>query len=342
VLAAVAPTCFASQAANPGAAGVKARTVDVEAPAAKDRFSFSDLLPTAWQKNPKLRFNVFTEMSAEGRTRRQPTPEQPLTYFAPPGTFAQPGWQPSAGEKPPSWPQLQEAMQKALAANGYVPTTSDQQRPDLLIVFTYGSHGTDIAQLALDAETPPTSAEELMNWVISDSAAVQDVIRRARFIGGDRVALELLSALKMEAENARFNVSATRGGGTLVATMPVNPEPGSPFQILLHGSQSAAMRNVVELAFHTCYFVTATAYDFSGVEKKQKIALWQTRMTVEAQGVDMSEVLRPLIINTGPLLGRETPEAVILDKRISREGRVEIGESKVVPDTPTPPADAKK
>ena len=62
---------------------------------------FNDLLPVAWQKRPKLRFNVFTEMTIEGRGRPTPTPEKPLTYFAPPGTFAQAGWQPSAGEKPP-------------------------------------------------------------------------------------------------------------------------------------------------------------------------------------------------------------------------------------------------
>jgi hypothetical protein len=284
----------------------------------------NDLLPIAWQKRPKLRFNVFTEMTVEGRKRREPTPTQPLVYFAPPGTFEQPGWMPNAGEKPPPWPELQEAMQKALAANGYVPTASDQQRPDLLIVFTYGSHGTEIAMLADDAEAAPTNAEELLNWALHDSTAARDVIQRARFIGGERVARELSAAMRQEVENARTN----RDMGSNV--LPVNPDAGSPFQLLLHFDDSEATRNVVELAFHTCYFVTATAFDFSGVEKKQKIPLWQTRMTIEAQGVALDEVLKPLIVNTGSFLGRETPESVVVAKRIEREGRVQIGETKVI------------
>jgi hypothetical protein len=291
-----------------------------------------DLLPTAWQKRPKLRFNVFTEMTPEGRKWRTPTAQEPLRYFSPPGTYATTGWLVAAGEKPPPWQRLQEAMQKALAANGYVPIPNDQQRPDVLIVFTFGAHGTDLAQLAQGDEFPVT-AEELMNWALSDTAAIQDVIERARFIGGPRVGDELAAALQAEVQNARTNRNARR------PILPVNPDPGSPFQMLLRYSDSDAMRQVVELAFHSCYFVTATAYDFAGVEKKQKRPLWQTRMTVEAQGVAMEEVLRPLIVTAGAFIGRETPEAVIVDKRINREGQVEIGTATVVDDAPA--GDAK-
>ena len=58
----------------------------------------------------------------------------------------------------------------------------------------------------------------------------------------------------------------------------------------------------------------------------------------------MDEVLKPLILATGAYLGRETPEAVIVGKRLNREGRVEIGETKVVPETGAAPSspDANK
>ena len=58
--------------------------------------------------------------------------------------------------------------------------------------------------------------------------------------------------------------------------------------------------------------------------------LFQTRMTIEANGVSVQEVFKPLIINTGPFLGRETPEAVIVNTRLDREGSVEIGNLEVV------------
>ncbi|MEO6569169.1 MAG: hypothetical protein ABIO94_10445 [Opitutaceae bacterium] len=284
---------------------------------------FHDLLPTAWQKRPNLRFNVFTEMTSAGRERPEPTREKPLRYFAPAGSYVEMGWQTMAGERPPPWPQLREAVQAALAANGYNLIADDHQRPDVLIVFSFGAFSTDLAQLAVDPMTqepifpPPVTAEELLPYLMKgplrDAKAVQDVIDRARFIGGGRVAEELRSALVFESS---YN----------------GPDGGSPVQLLLHGSGGGAVERVLELAFHTCYFVTATAFDFSGVEKKQKQVLWQTRMTVEAQGVTMDEVLKPLIINTGSYLGRETPEPIIVQKRISREGNVEVGTPTVVPE----------
>ncbi|MEO6567205.1 MAG: hypothetical protein ABIO94_00465 [Opitutaceae bacterium] len=289
----------------------------------------NDLLPTAWQKRPNVRFNVYTEMTPEGRQRSAPTTDHPHFYFSPPGTYKEMGWQLNGGEKPPPWQDLQATMQKALRANNYVPIADDRQRPDILIVFAFGSFSTDIALLAVNPPghpdalgpviPPPVSAEELLPWLLKrppdgplfDLNAIKDVIERARFIGGGRVAEDLRRALHFE---------STYSG----------PEEISPVRIMLNGSGGDAMRHVLELAFHTCYFVTATAYDFAGVEKKQNILLWQTRMTVEAQGVEMSEILRPLIVNTGSFLGRETPEAVIVSKRIDREGRVEIGTPTVV------------
>jgi hypothetical protein len=299
----------------------------------------SELLPIAWQKKPKVRFNVFTEMTELGRSRPEPTPQKPVSYYAPPGTFAQTGWLVSAGERPPPWRSLQDAMQKALAGNGYVPIAEDTQRPDLLIVFTFGSHGTDLAQLSTGDDFP-VNAEELLNAAFDDPEAVRDTIRRAEFIGGRKVAVQLAAALREETNNFLTN----RAAGMKI--LPVNPDPGSPFQLLLHFGDTDAIRNVVELAFHTCYFVTATAYDFNGVANKQKLPLWQTRMTIEAQGVAMDEVLKPLIVNTGEFLGRETPESVVITKRIDREGHVQIGEAVVVPDGKASPnatpAGAKK
>jgi hypothetical protein len=294
----------------------------------------SDLLPIAWQKRPNVRFNVFTEMTPAGRAQPAPTRDHPLTYFAPPGTFAQTGWAVASGEKPPPWEKLREAMQKALGDNGYMPVDADKQRPDLLIVFTFGSHGTDLAQLS--EGDLPTTAEEMVNSAFQDPEAIRDTIRRAEFIGGAKVAKELTTALKEEAENNRTNRSAG------MKIVPVNPDPGSPFQLLVHFGDTDAIRNVVELAFHTCYFVTATAYDFNGVANKQKIPLWQTRMTIEAQGVSMEEVLKPLIVNTGDFLGRETPESVVIKKRIDREGSVSVGTPTVVPSDAAAMPEAKK
>ena len=53
-------------------------------------------------------------------------------------------------------------------------------------------------------------------------------------------------------------------------------------------------------------------------------------MTLNADGLAMSESLMPLITNAGPYFGREMRSAVVISKRIDREGSVEIGEPTVV------------
>lgn len=336
--------CFAGLAGllAPAVAGEPA-DANVAVPVKEGLKGFlQDLLPTAWQKRPMQRYNVITEMTLEGRKWRVPTPEQPMTYFSSPGEFVQAGWMVAAGEKPPPKEELEAAMRKALAANGYIPIESDQQRPDILIVFTFGSSGTDPVMLAegTEADRLPTTAEELVTFVLRDPSLFRDVFERARFVGGEDFALDLKSALDGEVRNMRSNQSITRGNPDAIG-MPVNPDAGSPFQIFLSGGKGNTVRRLVEMAFHTCYVVVATAYDFRGVERRQKIPLWQTRMAVEAQGVAMDEVLKPLITNTGSYLGRETTEAVVVDKRLNREGRVDIGTATVVEEAKPGPAAEK-
>jgi hypothetical protein len=301
-----------------------------------------DLLPTAWQKRPLQHFNVLTEVTPEGRKWRVPTPEQPMKYFSSPGKFVQTGWAVAAGEKPPPTADIEAAMRKALAANGYLPIENDRERPEILIVFTFGSSGTDPLLLAegTEADQLPSAAEELVTFVLRDPNLLRDVVERARFVAGDRYALELKSALEGEISNRRFNQSAQRAPGVGRIGLPVNPEAGSPFQLLLNSGSGDTARRLAELAFHTCYIVVATAYDFRGVESRQKIPLWQTRMAVGTQGVAMDEVLKPLIANAGSYLGRETPEAVVITHRLNREGRVEIGTPTVV-EEPKPAAAEK-
>ena len=336
--------CIAGLAGPIASGGAGAAAESKEAGPTKDGVweFLHDLLPTSLQKRPVQHYNVITEMTPEGRKWRVPTPAEPMRYFSSPGKFVQTGWTVAAGEKPPPTADLEAGMRKALAANGYVPIENDQQRPEILIVFTFGSSGTDPVSLAQGAEADrlPTSAEELVAFVLRDPTLFRDVFERARFVAGERFAVELKAALDGEISNMRFNQSARRAPGVGIIGMPVNPDGGSPFQLFLNSGSGNTVRRLAELAFHTCYIVVATAYDFHGVESRRKIPLWQTRMAVEAQGVAMSEVLKPLIANTGAYLGRETPEAVVIDRRLNREGRVEIGTATVV-EEPKPDAAEK-
>ena len=304
----------------------------------KEDFTLSSLLPLAWQKRPQVSFNAITEMTAAGKAKRVPTSENPMYYVTAPSRFKQLGWSVAAGEKPPPVEEIDALMRKALAENGYLPTTDERPRPDVLIVFEFGSHGTDpVAILPEIPIPPPVGSSELVRLVVSDVSLFKDIIDRAVMVGGGKFALELKAALDEEVRNLWTNKSLERSGAI---PMPVSPDFSSPFQIFIRGGNADLVAHLSEVVFNTCYFVVATAYDFEGVEKKEKIVLWQTRMTVEARGVSMREVMKPLVQNTAYYLGRDMPEAAMVRKRIDREGTVTIGEAEVVKEPEIKAADA--
>lgn len=89
-------------------------------------------------------------------------------------------------------------------------------------------------------------------------------------------------------------------------------------------------------AIDDLYFVVASAYDYASLTQGQKRLLWRTTMTVNAAGVNMRETLSPLIATASPFFGHETPTPEIAGRRLTRGGRVEIGEAKVI-EEPAPP-----
>ncbi len=292
-------------------------------------FVFS-LLPKSFQKKPRLEFNVITEMTPEGRKVAPPSPGQPIYYVAQAGKFIRTGSALTDNEHAPPRADLEQAMQRALAANGFVVGELPAHRPGLVVVFNYGSHSMDPPlppELADEVVTPPQTAEELLPIIAHDVNLQADLIERAALIGGNAFALRLKRALIEEVANMTTNYDMQPNG-----QLPVSPNPASPFQLFLSGKDSDLVGHLVEDAFHSCYFVVASAYDYDAMSHGQKRLLWRTKMTVDASGVNMTETLAPLIASAGPYFGRDMAEASIVEKRISREGKVEIGTATVVED----------
>lgn len=292
-------------------------------------FVFS-LLPKSFQKRPLMDFNVITEMTDEGRKRPVPAPGKPIRYLTQTGKFLQTGATLSGGEKPPPVPELEAAMYSALAGNGYLPATAPGEKPALLIVFNFGSHGAETAPPGSELlEMAPVTAEELLQFVLRDIRLYKDIVERASLMGGVKFAAELKAALEREIININVNEAAK------LHIAPVSPDFDSPYQLFLKGKNTRLVQYLAELAFHTCYFVVASAYDFESVVRNERVLLWRTKMTVDAQGVSMEETLGPLIAQAGPYFGRDMSEVSVVSKRILRDGNVEIGTPTVVEEVRT-------
>src|SRR6266700_7076344 len=81
-------------------------------------FAFS-LLPKSFQRNPTLEMTVNTEFTDYGRLLRSASPEQPVYYVPLPAGYKEFGGS-IGGQHPPPPADLERAMKKALAVNGYL------------------------------------------------------------------------------------------------------------------------------------------------------------------------------------------------------------------------------
>lgn len=308
-----------------------------------------ELMPKSFQKRPRLDFHVITEMTDAGRKLTPPTARQPVYYIAQAGTFTQLGNNTPGNEHPPSVTELTHAMQRALAADSYLPAQPGGPLPALAVVFNYGSFARfstdfyDFQQMLTMDELSQSSdpnagpaapfipsdgdrdAESLLPIVLSSPTAREDVIRRADLIGGDKFARELSKAINDEAMYQQGRGDSGTWAGW---------EISSPFHQFLNHNQDTM--DLVEESFSSCYFVVASAYDYAAMRHGKRVLLWRTKMTVNSSGISMGESLPTLVTTAGPYFGRDMTGPVTLTHRIDREGKVEVGEPVVVPDEAVP------
>lgn len=290
------------------------------------------LKPKSLQKHPTVYYTVNTEMTAEGHSRRTPTAERPMYYWLHANPYQQLGIETAAGEQAPPVERLEAAMKAALAANHYLPLPSESdERPELFITFTLGSHGMYPQRYVPDTVRPiPIDASELVPYVIRDSGAVRDILARARLIAGDKYAVALRKAFQDEARNMHLQKAANRTIGDVGIEYPLSPDFTSPFMMFVHSGELANGEQLVNMAFNTCYFVIATASDYNAVERGERIALWRTNMSVEANGVALEEITTPMIAHAAPHFGRETKGVAIEKRQLDRTGTVTVGTPTVV------------
>ena len=300
------------------------------------RFTFS-LLPKSLQRRPSLDFHVITELTDAGRKLAPPSAAAPVYYIAQPGQFTQMGTNTSAGETPPNLGRLTQAMETALASSGYLKAAPTTPLPALAVVFNYGSFARFSMQ-AYDmkddqmlgeaglADSPMLRSEQrstdaLLLVVLEDKAAREDILQRATLIGGEKFTRDLARVLKEEA--------MARAGGQVTRDLSFTSiDAAGPFHRFINANPD--LMKLVEDSFNDCYFVIASAFDYVAMKKGERVLLWRTKMTVNATGISMTESLPALVVAAGPYLGQDMSNAVTVTRRISRVGKVELGELQVL------------
>lgn len=287
------------------------------------------LLPKSLQKNPRLDFNIFTEMTAQGRRLAQPTPEKPAYYVAQAGKMVNTGIGAESLKGPPP-EHLQRLMDRALAEGGYRPSEGSGQPPTLAIVYHWGSSSFQPPE-----EIPGETADDGTVTPPTESVSQMDIrkalLTRASLLGGVSFVREVSLAMQQvdQKASAQRSFAAPEGGSFMGSVGDMMRDPFDELR-----SRNVEMERLVDELFSSSYFVIASAYDYAALAKGQRQLLWRTKMTVNSLGVNMNESVLPLIASAAPYLGRETKEPVVVSKRVNREGRVEIGTATVVEPAP--------
>ena len=125
-----------------GVVFVQAKAADNKLPADVDdlqspHHGFS-LLPKAFQKNPELEMTAFTVMTDYGRTITPPSAQAPVYYQMLDNGLQMRGDATGYSEIPPP-SVLTDALQRTLAADGYLPAKGEH-KPSLLLVYFRGAH----------------------------------------------------------------------------------------------------------------------------------------------------------------------------------------------------------
>lgn len=304
---------------------------------AKSRFTFS-LLPKSFQRKPKLDFNVYTEMTAEGRKRPLPTAEKPAYYIINVDKAESRGFASMDIERhAPKPAEVERMVEKALSANHYLPAKDGGPQATLVMLVHWGSYsnpvfnGVEALESGDSAPNSVASAKEALPLVLGDVNKRKAIIERASLIGGADFAKELNDVLNREValrRDAGAADAAQAAAGAEASGLMSMLESTSPLAIFMRRDERT--EDMVEEVFSDSYYVIVSALDYASVAQRKPIILWRTKLSLNAIGVAIDETVAPLIYAGADYFGKETPKALVVTRRVDRDGHVEIGETKTV------------
>jgi len=266
-----------------------------------DHFELQDLLPLSLQKNPRVQLAVITEFTAEGKKATPATPQNPVYYVASDKGLTTSG-DGIAGEKSPPLKRLADALEKALATNGYLPADKTHP-PTLLISYRWGSFNHLETSLNLPTDVPSTEklgglAQVQVNDISPmDERQQQNLVERAAIVGGTQFSFEVRRALH-DGHLKEFRL------------------------------RDVPTSQLMDQAEQDLYYIIASAYDYHAVQEGEEKLLWCTKISTASQGMEMDTTLPQLLTNAAPYFGREMDKAEPFRVRIYK-GKVEMGAPKV-------------
>ena len=271
-----------------------------------------NLLPVGLQRNPKVDYAIFTEMTNAGRKLPEPSFANPVYYLA--HSIDQRDVGAIYGNtKDIPYQKLQQTFAIAFASNGYRPCDAEHP-PTQVFFFTWGMN---------NKFDPPG------DWSEADVRdALKNCVARARILGGPKFAIEVAQVLTETDYTAAQKSDGTYDGEKVYLVI----EAALAAHNFDKFSTDADLADTLCYAvFNDCYYLLVTSLDAETLENYgQRKTLWTTRIVTVSQGLNFEMTLPIMINNASYYFGRETKVPEILLKRAYKRAEVNIGEATVV------------
>lgn len=246
-----------------------------------------------------------------------------------------------AGVKLPSPQQVQDALVAELDKQGFKQTGLGGPLPQLMIVATVGDANFKIPSAPtfgnpiLDPDFEPYLRAVNVRAVLIGSPVINvpmtidelfDV--DAEFPSREQRVNQARDLIVAEA----LRIRATEGSRAadrskllaLVGAAKVN-------RAVAEGAMSGpAADRIADAARDNLYYITLDAFDAVAWQNKQQLVLWRTTMLIDWR-MDFSKALTEMLAQAGPVFGTDVAAPGYVNTG-QREGSVEIGTLKVVPE----------
>ena len=250
-----------------------------------------------------VRVDVVVDMTPAGKKIVRPTPDNPAYHLPFPMGYKEDGAVVTNFQKtPPSADEVQVMMGKVLGQQGYRIMTK-QNHPTLVLYYWWGYIAPQIVQWGnVNSQKEAAGSPESGGYVsLGQGDSFTNEAEMLSMVGGETMddKFDSTNLLKME---------------------------------LVRAAQQAR------------WYVLVSAFDFDSwlknlKEEKNKIKgekvvdqpvlLWRAHISTELWGHYLEQVLPTLIATAGPLLGRETTRAQLIQAPVVPIGRVIVGTPEV-------------
>jgi hypothetical protein len=254
-----------------------------------------------------------------------------------------------AGVKLPPAEVVESTVVAELARQGFVRTQDGGPRPQIILLVIVGAANfqeppTDVFHPDQDPDLRPyldrVNLREIVQKNLIGTLAssptlesIFDETRRSMDVVQiqEQVVAEAQRLREKESPRGKdkARIQALIGAPKIMAGV----DAGS-----LDRSESARLASAAK---EDRYYISVQAFDAARWTRKERLLLWRTTMLIDARR-DFARELATMLARGGPSFGTDVALPEFRDNRHERKADVEIGETRVVPDTSSPPPPEKK